>query len=418
MKRVLICTHLSLETNTGAVDRIVQLANHVSRNDVDVFLVNRSLKKSFLSALVDGDVYYQIRNGVKIKRNYPLSIRLLFPGVIKFFQEILNKAIGVVTSSSLSEVWLSYAFDPYLFVKLFFVCKREKIDIIQCEFPMTALTSIMVKKLLSTPLVFDEHNVEAERLRSMASASGVIITITKLLEKMSCMLCDLVFVVSEADKRQLTLWAVPERKIKVIPNSVSLEKSLSLNGSELRKKYNFNSGIVTLIFHGDLSYPPNEEASRILAHSLLDMILAKYPNVYLLLVGRNPPLISHPNIIVTGFVANLDEYIAAADIAVVPLLKGGGTRIKILEYMALGKAVVSTMKGAEGLSVEDGVDIFLTKYPDSEFADKVCKLVGDPDLRREMGIKAREKIEVLYDWEKTSKKAVQAYDEVFSKPGA
>jgi glycosyltransferase involved in cell wall biosynthesis len=164
-----------------------------------------------------------------------------------------------------------------------------------------------------------------------------------------------------------------------------------------------------MIFHGSLRYPPNEEAARILANSVLPDILKKHPNVCLLLVGRDPPKISHPNIIVTGFVENLPEYLAAADIAVVPLLKGGGTRIKILEYMACGKAVVSTVKGAEGLNLQNGRDILMTKYPDSEFIDLVLKLIEDNDLRKNLGTNARRKVELFYDWEETAKKAVQSY---------
>jgi glycosyltransferase involved in cell wall biosynthesis len=102
--------------------------------------------------------------------------------------------------------------------------------------------------------------------------------------------------------------------------------------------------------------------------------------VHFFLEGKNPPEISHPNYI-TGFVENLPEYIAAADIAVAPLLKGGGTKIKILEYMACGKPVVTTTKGAEGISVQNGIDILISKRPDSEFIDLIIKLIRDKDLK-------------------------------------
>jgi glycosyltransferase involved in cell wall biosynthesis len=131
-----------------------------------------------------------------------------------------------------------------------------------------------------------------------------------------------------------------------------------------------------------------------------------------MLVGKNPPKITHPNIITTGFVENLDEHIAAADIGLVPLLKGGGTRIKILEYMASGKAVVSTLKGAEGLNLQNGAEILLTEYPDSKFVDLVLKLIEDGSLRKSMGVKAKEKAELLYDWAKTAEKAVEIYSKL------
>ena len=169
------------------------------------------------------------------------------------------------------------------------------------------------------------------------------------------------------------------------------------------------------MFHGPLNYPPNKEAVGILVNSVLPEILAKYPDVRLLIVGSDPPKIFHDKIVVTGFVKNLSQYIAAADIAVVPLKSGGGTRVKILEYMASGKAIVSTLKGAEGLNLKNGQDILMTKHPDSKFVDSVLKLIEDSNLRRNMGINAKKKAELFYSWEKTANKAVKIYNElVFS----
>jgi glycosyltransferase involved in cell wall biosynthesis len=149
-----------------------------------------------------------------------------------------------------------------------------------------------------------------------------------------------------------------------------------------------------------------------LAQRILPEILKHHPETYLLLVGRNPPRLSHPNIVLTGFVEKLPEYIAAADIAVVPLLRGGGTRIKIIQYMACGIPVVSTIKGAEGLSLQNGTDILMTEHPDSEFTNLILKLVEDDSLRKKIGINARKKVELLYDWEKTAENAVQVYKDL------
>jgi glycosyltransferase involved in cell wall biosynthesis len=408
MTNLCICTDLPLEDYKGGVDRIFNLAKNVSKHGINVYLVDRSLKKSLFSLFFDGDKYYEIKNGVAKENWYPFHVRFLFAGLNKLVQEVLNKIEGLLTFST-SSAGLSYVMDPYLFVKLYFICRKERIDLIQCEFPITAPSSFIVKKLLKIPLVYDAHNVETEISWSLPNVSSTSTAITRLIENISCMVCDLIFVVSERDKKQLASWGIPEHKIEVIPNSVEVKRlSTALDGNKIRDKYKLNDKIV-MVFHGLLDYPPNEEAARILAYSVLPSIVRKYPNVYLLLVGRNPPEISHANMIVTGFVENLPEYIAAADIAVVPLLKGAGTRIKILEYMACGKAVVSTIKGAEGLNLQNGRDILMTKNPDSEFIDLVFKLIEDSDLRRNIGTNARKTVELFYDWEETAQKAVQAY---------
>jgi glycosyltransferase involved in cell wall biosynthesis len=324
----------------------------------------------------------------------------------------MDRIVRLLTYSFSSDVGLSYVIDPYLFVKLFFVCKKERISLIQFEFPTPSISSFLVKELLRIPLVYDAHNIETERMRNMDNASSAYLTITKLMENVSCKISDLIFVVSERDKEQLVSWGVPERKVEIIPNSVEISRfPKGFNNNKIRNQYHLEKKIV-LLFHGPLDYPPNREAAKILVHRLLPNILKKHANVHLLLVGRNPPRISHPNITVTGFVENLPDYIAATDIALVPLLKGGGTRIKILEYMAAGKAVVSTMKGAEGLGLQNGRDILMTKYPDSKFIDLVTKLIEDSSLREDIGANARRKTLSLYDWKETAKKAVQNYNKI------
>jgi glycosyltransferase involved in cell wall biosynthesis len=412
MINLCVCTNLPLEDYKGGVDRIINLAKNVSKHGVNVYLVDRSIKKSLSSLFIDGDKYYQIKNGVVKERHYPLNIRFLFAGSTKLAQAILNKIASLVTFSSLSEVGLSNIIDPYLIVKLLFVCKKERIDLIQCEFPVTTLSSFIVKWLLDVPLIYDAHNIETERIGTMANISSAYTAITRLIEKTGCTICDSIFAVSERDKEQLTSWGIPEQKIEVIPNSVELNKfSTALDGSIIRNRYGLHGKFV-MIFHGVLDYPPNQEATWILANSVLPNILKEYPDAYLLLVGRNPPKISSPNIIATGFVENLPEYIAAADVALVPLLKGGGSRIKILEYMASGKPVVSTTKGAEGLNLQNGRDILMTKYPDSKFIDLILKLIEDKDERKRIGANARKRIELSYDWEKTAGRAVQVYGQL------
>jgi polysaccharide biosynthesis protein PslH len=409
MTNLCVCTHLTLEDHTGAVDRIVTLANYVSKEKVNVYLINRSVNKSLKSLVMDQDKYYQIKSGVKTQREFPFNIRFLFPGPIKLLQEIINRFLSFLTFTVLSEVSLSQFLDPYLIIKLFYVCKKEKVDIIQCEFPITSLSAFIVKKILEIPLVFDSHNVETERMRSMANVSSTYTALTKLTEKTSCVCSDYIFVVSEKDKEGYATWGIPKQKIAIIPNSVEIQKfTKDIEKNKIRKYYNLNNKTV-LIFHGDLQYPPNIEACQILVKSIFPQILKQYPQTYLLLVGRSPPKLSHPNIITTGFVENLQDYIAAADIAVVPLLQGGGTRIKIIQYLSCGKPTVSTIKGAEGLDLKNGQDILLTEQPDSKFINLVLQLIENKNLRKKIGDNARNKAELEYDWEKTATKAVQIY---------
>jgi glycosyltransferase involved in cell wall biosynthesis len=259
--------------------------------------------------------------------------------------------------------------------------------------------------------------VESDLIRGSANVSKLLVSFVERIEIAACHICDSLFVVSETDKEKLLALNIADSKIEVIPNSVDIKKfSPSAKSIEIRQKHKLN-GATVIIFHGALGYPPNKEAVHILENNILPPILKKYPLVYLLLVGGNPPKTSSSNIIATGYVDNLAEYIDAADIGVVPLLRGGGTRIKILEYMASEKAVVSTIKGAEGLTLKNGSEILMTKYPDSEFVNLVLKLIEDSDLRKKIGVNAKKRVELSYDWEKNAKKAVQIYINLVAKYG-
>jgi glycosyltransferase involved in cell wall biosynthesis len=180
----------------------------------------------------------------------------------------------------------------------------------------------------------------------------------------------------------------------------------------IKKAYGLQNAFV-LIFHGTLNYAPNMHAEENLTR-LLPQIIKKYPNVYLLLMGKNPPKISSPHIILTGFVENPFDYIAIADLAVVPLTSGGGTKLKMLQYLACGKAIVATTKAAEGLELENNKDALICKNPDSELVNLVFKVIENPQLRKMLGANARKKAELLYDWEHNAQKAIAVYQNLIS----
>ncbi len=409
-----ICSDLPLDGNSGAVSRIMELAKHVSNQGITVFLINRTVKNSLTSLLVDSDKYFRIKNGVIEEYQYPKNISFLFPGVIKLFQEIINRLISKLTFSDLSEISFSHLIDPHLFVKLIYVGIKEKIELIQCEFPITTFSSFLAKKILNIPLIYDSHNIEAERMSRIPSMSSVYVAITKIIEKTGCKISDSIFTVSERDKNVLIDWGFSQQKIHVVSNSVEVKKYSTTRRDEIRKQLKINDKIA-LIFHGPLSYIPNKEAANIILEKIMPSIWQKYPDTYLLLVGSNPPKTTQPNVIATGFVKNLIDYIGSADIAIVPLLSGGGTRIKIIEYLASGKPIVSTFQGAEGLTLEHGQDVLLTKNPDSKFIDLIYKLISDVDLRKSLGKNARKKAELLYDWKNTAANAILIYEKLINE---
>jgi polysaccharide biosynthesis protein PslH len=155
----------------------------------------------------------------------------------------------------------------------------------------------------------------------------------------------------------------------------------------------------SLAFSGTMSYPPNEEAVLFFLKHIFPVIALKYPKIRFYVAGRNPSseiiALSSANVIVTGEVRDIAQYISKCSVFVVPLLNGGGMRFKILEAFALEKPVVSTPIGAQGIYYTDGEDILIASHPGS-FAEKVCDLLGDPAKAQRQGERARRLVEKNY----------------------
>jgi glycosyltransferase involved in cell wall biosynthesis len=214
---------------------------------------------------------------------------------------------------------------------------------------------------------------------------------------------------SERDAHNL-INEVPEveDKLTVIPNCVNLEEyqkfqkehTIVRNDPELR----------TVLFIGLLSYPPNRDA----VDAICSQIAPNFgKNVQFVIIGKNPPNISKPaNVQFLGYVADVKEYIQNSDICIAPLRYGSGTRFKILEYMAMGKPVVSTSKGAEGIDYTNYVDIIIEDNF-TEFSGRIDDLLQNRAMREKLGKNAQQLIQQKYDWEIYRKPLHDAYEACF-----
>ena len=136
--------------------------------------------------------------------------------------------------------------------------------------------------------------------------------------------------------------------------------------------------------------------------AVLPQVKAAIPDVHVSIVGQRPhkrldPLRQDPAVTLTGWVEDPKPYIARASVYVAPLRMGGGTRLKLLEAMAMGKAVVATRLGAEGFPVANGLQMMLADTPGT-FAAAVIALLRTPERRAELGQAGRRFVEEYYDW--------------------
>ncbi len=157
-----------------------------------------------------------------------------------------------------------------------------------------------------------------------------------------------------------------------------------------------------LVFTGSMDWYPNEDAITHFIDAILPAIRREIPQVGLTVVGRNPTdrlrrAAAAADVRVTGTVDDVRPYVSKAAVYVVPLRIGGGTRLKIFEALAMGKPVVSTGVGAEGLPLEPGVHFLRADEP-AEFARAVVSLLGDPGRRKALAMAGRRLIEERFSW--------------------
>jgi len=185
-------------------------------------------------------------------------------------------------------------------------------------------------------------------------------------------------------------------KIVVIPNCLNMSEYKDV---VVERKSN------TLVFTGSFKYHTNYDAMVWFVRDIFPRILEQLPDAQLIITGdhANKPLPSEKNIELVGYVDDIKSLIASCTVSLAPLLDGGGTRLKILEAMALGTPVVSTAKGAEGLEVTSGEDILIANEP-ADFANSVIRLLCDEQLHDRLAQNAKNRVQKSYDWGEMSSK--------------
>lgn len=213
---------------------------------------------------------------------------------------------------------------------------------------------------------------------------------------------DATTVVSETELDLVRKMAPGYRHVEVIPNGVNLDDYQAVEPSTQPE---------TLIFTGSLRFFPNYEAMRWFLREVYPRIRAEVPGVRLTITGDSAgrSLPQAENIIQTGFVEDIRPLVAASWISIAPIFSGGGTRLKILEAMALRTPVIATSKGAEGLEANPEEHLLLADTPQA-FSEAAIRLIKDPSLRRRLVDNAYQLVREKYDWEVILPKFLQVVE--------
>ena len=298
------------------------------------------------------------------------------------------------------ERWLTWV--PALQRKLDDMLTSERFDVVQLEFAHTAVFRVRATNGVRPVVCLDEHNIEYEiLLRTARGRSSLLRRAYNALdgikvrseEKRAWSRVDGCAVCSVRDEETL-LEEAPGTRTVVVPNGVDLE-SFTLRNDSQREP-------ATLLFFGAIDYYPNTDAVLHFLDEVMPRLASRNPRIKLCVVGRRPPesVLARraPNVEITGAVDDVRPWIERATAVVVPLRIGGGTRLKILEAMAMGKAIVSTTLGAEGIDAIHDRDLLLADDPET-FAAQAMKTIDEPELATRLGRAARRLVVEKYGWQ-------------------
>ena len=291
------------------------------------------------------------------------------------------------------------------------------VDLIVCDF-LAPVANVPFE--VSCPTLLFQHNVEAmiwkrhyevqlnplkkaylfQQWRKM-----------KTLEQKMCQRFDAVIAVSSEDREQIRNDYAVEA-VYDVPTGVDTE-FFRPSGKETLEPHN-------LVFTGSMDWLPNEDAISYFTDQIMPRIKQSIPHVTLTVVGRNPyPSLLElakrdASVIVTGRVDDVRPYMERAAAYIVPLRIGGGTRLKIYEAMAMEKAIVSTSIGAEGLPLNDGVDVLLADTAEL-FADSVVKVLNDAELAKGISERAAAKVRKEFGWNKVAERFGQLCEDTLAR---
>ncbi len=268
------------------------------------------------------------------------------------------------------------------------------------------------------PLVMNAHNVEHQLLGIRAKIERHPLARAFLsrqqprlhdFERAACRRADAVLACSDDDAHALQRLA-PGVRLQVVPNGVDLDANRPTSAPVTGNR---------LVFVGQMGWFPNRDGVEWFLADIFPRILAVRPDTEFVLVGKSgslhvPPAIA-ANVRLTGFVPDLRPVVQDAAVYVVPLRAGSGTRLKVLEAAALGKAIVTTTIGSEGIVLQPGRDAVFADDPQA-FANEVLALLADPERAMCLGAAARQCAQARYGWDGIGRSMLDLYDELLALP--
>jgi sugar transferase (PEP-CTERM/EpsH1 system associated) len=369
MKILFLHKQILFPRDTGGKIRVLNVLKHLGHRHEITYVCNlRKGEEPLLSQMRELGLRMEAIAGEPSRR-----------GGARFYAEA---AANVLSSRPFS---VNRNYDAAVRERIEALLSRESYDLLICD---TVQMARHVIGLGGPPQILFQHNVEAQILQRHAEISRGTAkrwymrgqwNKMRRFERDCGRHFDAVIAVSQQDKRifeEQYGW----RHVHAIDTGVDDEFFQPQPSEEVANR---------VAFLGSMDWMPNQEGVQFFVRQVWPLVRQRNPQATFQVIGRSPPaavraLEETPGVEIVGFVPDVRPYLAGAAVVVVPLLVGGGTRLKIYEAMAMAKPVVSTTIGAEGLPLTPGVHFLQADEP-TVFADDVARLLENAELRHSLG---------------------------------
>lgn len=296
--------------------------------------------------------------------------------------------------------------------------QEKDFDIIHLESLFVSPYLPIIRKYSKAKVVMRQHNVEYKIWERMAQQE------TSFFKKQY-----LSFLAGRLKKHELKYLNSYDLVLPISQNDAATFQELGLKQAQFLLSFgihlrnltftDFNPLSALSLYHiGAMDWLPNQESVNWFLDKVMPIINQRLPHVKLYLAGRNMPeeyfQKKWENVEVMGEVPDAQKFEKDKSILIVPLQSGGGVRIKIFQAMAMGKAIVTTSIGAEGIDAKDGQELMIADNPEA-FAQKIEELIKNPEKIKSMGITARKLIEDQYDQNKIIGDLLKEYEQLIAQ---
>lgn len=387
MKILFISYDFPYPPSGGSISRDYNLIKQLSKTN-ELYWINRTIRG-------------------RVKDEYKLEMKKYFKEMKIFEKEFDHNAVNFLKCMLKGKPYILKRFESEeMKSTVKEMTERIQFDLILCDH--IYLAQIIPDEISGKiPVIPNNEDCGFTYYKRMSENSGLIRKLYAGIEWKNLLKYEIdilkkynVYVTTSEKEKQLLSEHYDKANVFVLDNGVDTEYFYP-NGR-------FKNENPVLVFTAWFGYHPNTDAAVYFVKNIFPIIKKEIPGTKFYIVGKEPPervkmLESTEGVTVTGYVDDVRTYLSMADVSVIPLRIGGGTRIKILESMAMKVPVVSTELGAEGLDVEDNKNIMIAS-DENEFAEKVLTLIRDKKMSEFISVNGKKLIDEKYDWNKLGKK--------------